>query len=147
MDEKITKIKEGIVIDHIKTGKGGDVVNILGLDSDSHVSYTLGIKYVSNKLGKKDVLKVEGGGLDEEKLNKIALISPNATISRISNYNILSKRKVELPNVVEDIVSCFNPNCITRYENVRTKFSVVSKNPLILRCHYCEKSSSKIDLI
>lgn len=147
MNEKITNIKEGIVIDHIETGKGKEVVNVLDLDLDNEVSYTLGVRYDSSKMSKKDVLKIEGRDLDEEELNKMALISPNVTINKIFDYKIISKRKVELPKSIQGIVRCFNPNCITRFEDVKTKFFIVNKKPLILRCHYCEKSSSKLELI
>ncbi|MCD4666421.1 aspartate carbamoyltransferase regulatory subunit [archaeon] len=147
MNEKIIKIKEGVVIDHIEHGKVKDVITILNLDANKDVSYTLGVKHESSKIGNKDFLKIENINLNEDELNKIALISPNVTINLISDYNIINKRKVELPNFIQGIVKCFNPNCITRYEDVKTKFYVVNQNPLILRCHYCEKSSSKIELI
>ncbi|MFH1210069.1 MAG: aspartate carbamoyltransferase regulatory subunit [archaeon] len=146
MDERITKIKEGFVIDHIEAGKGKEVLNILNLDNKEN-PYTLGVRYDSKKLERKDVLKIENLDLGEHELNKVALIAPNATINKISNYNVISKKKVELPNVIENTVICFNPNCITRHEDVKTRFYVVTKSPLILRCHYCEKSSSKIELI
>ncbi|MBU2634184.1 MAG: aspartate carbamoyltransferase regulatory subunit [Nanoarchaeota archaeon] len=145
MNEKITKIKEGIVIDHIDIGKVKEVAEILNLDTET--PYTLGMNYESGKIGKKDVLKIEGKELDEEDLNKVALIALNATINKIVNYKVVSKRKVELPKLIKGIVRCFNPNCITRYEDVETQFDVVKKNPLILRCYYCEKSSSKVELI
>jgi len=146
MSERITKIKEGIVIDHIEAGRGKEIIDILNLDNID-ISYTLGVKYESKTLVKKDVLKLEVSNLKEHELNKVALIAPNATINKISNFNVVSKKKVELPTVIDDVVKCFNPNCITRHEDVKTKFYVVTKNPLILRCHYCEKSSSKIELI
>jgi len=147
MDERITKIKDGIVIDHIDEGKGKEVVRILNLDNSGELSYTLGARYKSKRLDKKDVLKIEGKILEEEELNKIALVVPNATINKISNYEVSDKRKVILPEVVKGIVTCFNPSCITKFENVETKFYIVRKNPLILRCHYCEKSSSMIELV
>jgi len=32
-----------------------------------------------------------------------------------------------------------NPQCITNEENITTRFKVVSKKPVKLKCYYCEK--------
>jgi len=149
MEEKIlvSKIKEGIVVDHIDTGRGKDVVEILGLNGSSETKFILGVNYDSNKSGRKDFLKIQDRGISKGELNKISLVSPNATISIISNYEVVSKSKVEMPEIIEGMVRCFNPNCVTRHEKIKTKFYVYGRDPLVLKCHYCEKSSSKVDLM
>ena len=44
---------------------------------------------------------------------------------------------------IENFVKCANPKCITNAEAVPTKFDVVDKENLKLRCHYCEKFTTK----
>ena len=75
---------------------------------------------------------------DEETLNRIALIAPQAKVNEIRNYNVTSKRHVSLPDDIIDIVRCNNPKCITNNEPMKTLFHVVDRNPVTLCCHYCE---------
>jgi len=41
------------------------------------------------------------------------------------------------------IVKCVNPKCITNNEVVTTRFNVVSKAEVKLKCHYCEKITDR----
>lgn len=136
---KVKKIQNGTVIDHIKAGLGLEVLKILGIDSkfNGTVSYLMNTQ--SKKLGRKDVVKLENKELKPDDVNKIALISPNATINIIRDYEVVEKRNVELPSVINGIIKCSNPNCITNAEKIITKFYVVKKEPLELKCHYCER--------
>ena len=61
----------------------------------------------------------------------------------IKDYKVTSKEVVKLPDSIESIVKCFNPNCITNHEKVNTKFTVIDKSDVKLRCHYCEKITDK----
>jgi len=73
-------------------------------------------------------------------LNKIALIAGGATISIVEDYDIVNKFEVEIPNEFSGIIKCSNPKCITNSnERVKSRFVTVSKKPLILKCHYCER--------
>jgi aspartate carbamoyltransferase regulatory subunit len=84
---------------------------------------------------------VEGHRQDRgQELDKIALISPNATINIIRDYNVAEKFVVEVPNIVKGIVKCQNPGCITNQnEPIEPEFVVESKKPLLLRCIYCDR--------
>ncbi|RUM45057.1 MAG: hypothetical protein DSY35_01285 [Desulfurobacterium sp.] len=78
------------------------------------------VLYGPTGVGKTRILRE----LKEEEVNKISLISPRATINIIRDYEVVEKRKVEIPEIVEGVLKCANPNCITNFENVTTKFSV-----------------------
>jgi len=39
-----------------------------------------------------------------------------------------------------------NPKCITNFEKVTTRFKVVSKKNVALKCHYCEKITNQENL-
>ena len=55
---KIDSIKNGIVLDHITAGKSLEVYKALGLDKlDCSVAIIKNVK--SNKMGKKDILKIK----------------------------------------------------------------------------------------
>ena len=41
---------------------------------------------------------------------------------------------------------CMNPKCITNFEQVTTRFRVVSKKNVALKCHYCEKITNQENL-
>ncbi len=137
-DMKVRKIKNGTVIDHIPAGKSLSVLKILNLDKYND-TVLLAMNVPSKKMGKKDILKIENKELKEEEVNKISLIAPEATINIIRDYNVVEKRKVEIPNIIEGIIKCNNYNCITNYEKVKTRFIVERKNPIRVRCYYCER--------
>ncbi|MEM5836227.1 MAG: aspartate carbamoyltransferase regulatory subunit [Candidatus Aenigmatarchaeota archaeon] len=135
----VTNIENGTVIDHIPAGKGMKVFEILKLEKHEDRSVIL-INTLSRKMGRKDVIKVENKEIEEKEINKIALIAPNATISIIKNWEVVEKRKVVLPEILENVINCPNKNCITNSEeNVKSKLVVEKKEPLKLRCWYCER--------
>jgi aspartate carbamoyltransferase regulatory subunit len=90
-------------------------------------------------MGKKGIIKVSNKFFEPDEINKIALVAPTATLIVIRNFKVVIKKNVEVPDTVEKIVKCFNPNCITNHENIATKFTVIDKKELKLHCHYCEK--------
>jgi len=134
---KVYAINDGTVIDHIPATKALKVINILGLENEGIL--TIGIGFSSKKLGKKDIIKIENKYLKKEETDKISLIAPQATINIIKNGRLKEKRKIELPEEYVDIVRCLNPNCITTRDRVRTRFRVIRRSPLVLRCYYCER--------
>ena len=92
----------------------------------------------SKRMGKKDIVKIEGRELKAEEVDKIALIAPNATINIIRDYKVVDKKRVQLPKVIKNIVRCANPACISNSnEPVQPTFYVESQEPLYLKCHYC----------
>ena len=136
----VRKIENGTVIDHIPSGKGLKVVEILKIGKDHDGSVIVLINASSKKLGRKDVVKIENRELTKEETNKIALIASSATINIIRDWEVVEKRKVSLPEMLEGIIKCPNSSCITNSnEPITTKFVVERKAPLKLRCWYCER--------
>lgn len=141
----VSAIKEGTVIDHIPSESLFKVISILRLDKlDTLV--TFGNSFESKKLGKKGIIKVSDVFFSTEEINKIALVAPSAKLNIIRNYEVVDKVKVEIPDTVQGIAKCVNPKCITNNEVVTTRFTVISKTDVKLKCHYCEKITSKENL-
>ena len=109
----VSAIENGTVIDHIPTESVYRVIHILGLE-----------EY-------------------KDEVSKVALVAPFVTIITIQDYKVIEKFATEIPDHVENFVKCANPKCITNCEAVPTKFDIVDKENLMLRCHYCEKFTTK----
>ena len=146
---KITPIRNGTVIDHITAGYALSVLRILGITGREGFVVSIAMNVPSKKLGKKDIVKVEGRELKAEEVNKIALIAPRATINIIKDYAVVKKIRVNLPEEIEDIVKCRNPTCITNSprEPIKPKFKVISREPVKLRCMYCNTTIEIGDII
>ena len=135
---RVSKIKDGSVIDHISGGYALDVVKILGVTGHEKRVMTIAINVPSKRFKTKDIVKIEGRALNSQEVNRIALVAPHATINIIHDYNVVEKLEVKLPKVIEGIVKCVNPVCISNSdEPVVAKFYVESEEPLLLKCHYC----------
>ncbi|MFA4852999.1 MAG: aspartate carbamoyltransferase regulatory subunit [Bacteroidales bacterium] len=139
---KVTAIENGTVIDHIPPKSVFQVIKILHLE-DTGDMVLFGTNLESKKYGKKGIVKVSNKFFKKHEINKIGLVAPNATLIVIKEYKVTEKRVVQLPDTIEDIVKCFNPNCITNHEKVNTRFYVIDKKDVKLRCHYCEKITDK----
>jgi len=134
----VSAIREGTVIDHIPATVLFKVVSILNLDQlDTMI--TIGNSLGSEKLGKKGIIKLSKVFFEDNDINKIALVAPCAKLNIIRNYEVVEKRVVAIPDKIVGIVKCVNPKCITNNEEVTTKYEVVSKSEVKLKCHYCEK--------
>ena len=137
---KVTPIRNGTVIDHINVGMALKVLKIIGVKDDVSSTVSVLMHVPSKRCGWKDIVKIEDRELDPKELDRIALISPNATINIIRDYNVAEKFVVEVPNVIRGIMKCSNPGCITNQnEPVETEFVVESKKPVTLRCVYCDR--------
>jgi len=145
---RVSKIKNGTVIDHITGGHALDVIKILGITGRVDGVVTVAMNVPSKKLGVKDMVKIEGRELKSEEVDKIALLVPHATINIVRNYKVVEKQRVKLPTIVRGIVKCANPACISNSkEPVQPKFYVDSEDPLRIRCHYCGYIMEKQDVL
>lgn len=135
---KVSAIKDGTVIDHIPAENLFKVITILGLDKFNNM-ITFGNNLDSDKLGSKAIIKVADKFFEDDEINKIALIAPNAKLNIIRDYEVAEKRIVKIPTEIKGIVKCFNPKCITNNETITTSFKVSSISPVALKCKYCEK--------
>lgn len=137
---KVSKVKRGTVIDHIRAGMAPAVLRILGIDRGFSDVVVVAMNVRSSQLGSKDIVKVEHQILDEETLKKISIIAPQATINIVQDFEIVEKRAVSLPKELRGILKCPNRNCITNSaERVQSLFVCERENPVEFRCHYCEE--------
>ena len=144
---RVSKIKDGTVIDHITAGHALDVLKILRITDQVNGIVTVGMNVPSKTLGLKDMVKIEGRELKSEEVDKIALLAPHASINIIRNYKVVDKQLVRLPNIIREAVKCANPACISNSkEPVKSTFYVDNKEPLRLRCHYCGYIMEKQDI-
>jgi aspartate carbamoyltransferase regulatory subunit len=135
---KVDPIKNGTVIDHITAGKALQVADILNI-ANSNKEIMIGVNLSSKKMGKKDLIKIENREVSKEEADSIALISPTATLIIINDYKVVKKFGIDIPKEIKNHIICPNSNCITNIEDVQTRFELANKNPIELRCSYCEK--------
>ena len=136
----VRRIKEGTVIDHIDEGKGLQVLDALRIDGQDGSLITLAMNVPSGKSKKKDIIKVENRFLKDDDTNKIAIIASKATINIIKNYKLIEKRRVALPNEIDKIFRCTNPDCITNStEHIESILDVIDKEGMVLKCRYCAR--------
>jgi len=135
---RVSKIKDGTVIDHIRGGFALDVVKILGITGKERRVMTIAINVPSKRFRVKDIVKIEGKELSSQEVNRIALVAPHASINIIRDYAVIEKLEVKLPATFEGILKCVNPCCISNSdEPISTKFHAKQEEPLVLKCHYC----------
>ncbi len=139
LELRVKPIKNGTVIDHIAGGQALNVLKILGISGTTDATVSVVMNVESKKLGKKDIVKVEDRELKEEEVNRIALIAPAATINIIRDYAVIEKHIVDLSDEIVGVVRCQNPSCISNTsEPIKSRMIVKAKNPVLLRCVYCE---------
>jgi len=132
---RVSKIRNGTVIDHVSGGQALNVLSILGIDGSAGLGVSVVMNVPSDRLGLKDVVKVEDRELSQSEVDVISLIAPEATINIIREFDVVEKNRVDRPETVIGLLSCPNRNCITNAnEPVETKFDVVDEG---VRCTYC----------
>ena len=132
----IDSIHSGIVLDHIKAGRGMDVYRLLHLDElDCPVAYIRNVR--SNALGRKDIIKINGDFPVD--LNVIAYVDPKATINIIKDGALVEKKALQTPQKLVNVVKCQNPRCITSTEQeLDHVFVLTEPENGVYRCIYCE---------
>ena len=141
----VSKLRNGAVIDHLRPGMAMKAIEFLGVKEDNIAA--IGMFFESKIQGRKDILKFENRSLTHEEINKIAVLSPGATVCIIKDYQVVEKFRVILPAEIEGIIHCINPKCITNNEAISTRFFVQNKDPLIVRCAYCERSMRDTEIV
>ena len=138
----VGQIVEGFVLDHIKAGNSMTIYHDLGLDKlDCTVAIIKNAR--SNKMGKKDILKVECD-IDTLNLDILGFIDHNITVNIIQDGEIVEKKKLSLPPEIVNIIQCKNPRCITSIEHGLDQiFVLTDEEREIYRCKYCEGKYKK----
>lgn len=134
----VGKINEGFVLDHIQAGKSMQIYKYLHLDKlDCPVAIIKNAR--SNKMGKKDILKVECS-IDMLDLDILGFIDHNITVNIIKNAEIVDKKVLSLPQKIEGVIKCKNPRCITSIEQELPHiFKLTNPQTRTYRCIYCEQ--------
>ena len=137
----IDSIKNGIVIDHITAGKAMELYFHLGLDKLDH-QVAIIKNASSKKMGKKDIIKVDGNVILD--MNVIGYFDPGATVTIIKNSEVVEKKKITLPERITNVILCKNPRCITTTEQeLPHVFRLTDEKNRIYRCLYCEAKAER----
>ena len=140
---KVSAIRNGTVIDRIPAGELFHVIEILGV-ARGNFQMTFGTNLESKVLGTKSIIKISDKFFEEDDVNRIALVAPDAILNIIREYQVVEKRPVVIPPEICGLVRCLNPRCITNHEPVKTRFTTgITPEGLVLRCHYCEKETGQ----
>lgn len=131
-------ITEGFVLDHIQAGTSLSLYHDLKLDQlDCCVAIIKNAR--SNKMGKKDILKVECD-IDTLDLDVLGFIDHNITVNIIKGEKIVEKRELQLPKMIKNVIRCRNPRCITSMEQELDQiFFLTDEATQTYRCKYCEE--------
>jgi aspartate carbamoyltransferase regulatory subunit len=133
----IAKIKNGIVIDHIRAGQGIRIFNWLGLDKTADMVAFL-TNATSAHMGKKDIIKIHN--TIAINYDVLGLIDPNITVNIIEDEKVCDKIRLSLPKRVENVLHCKNPRCITSTEAyIPHIFHLENAESHTYRCEYCDE--------
>ena len=135
----ISGIHEGYVLDHIQAGMSMKVYDYLKLSELEGCTIAIIMNAKSNKMGRKDIIKIEGPITVD--LDLLAVLDPNITLNFIENDVIVKKGHPELPMIVSDILKCKNPRCVTSSPSERGlvhTFKLTDRENRVYRCIYCE---------
>ncbi|GMO32360.1 MAG: aspartate carbamoyltransferase regulatory subunit [Termitinemataceae bacterium] len=139
----IDKIKNGIVLDHIKAGQGVRIFNWLLLEKSPH-TIAFVVNAVSSAMGKKDIIKIYD--TIDINMDVLGLIDPSITVNIVKDEIITKKIPLKLPKRVENILFCKNPRCITATEKyVPHIFNLVDASTETYRCEYCDETRGNED--
>lgn len=142
---QVAALENGTVIDHIPSDQLFKVVYLLHLDEITS-RITIGNNLISNRIGKKGIIKIADKFFEECEINRISLIAPTVKLNIIRDFEVIEKKSVTLPDQLTNIIKCANPNCITNNEPTGTRFHVIDKQKVIVKCHYCERVAEKEDI-
>jgi len=134
---QVEAIANGTVIDHIPAPATLPVVDLIAIGDDQ---VFVGMNLRSSRMGRKGVVKIATRELSDRAVSGLALIAPGATICIIRDYVVIAKHPVPVPSRFDDIARCANPNCVTNHEKWPTRMEVIGREPLFVRCVYCERS-------
>lgn len=142
----VAALCNGTVIDQIPASALFKAARILNIEN-AKAAVTIGNNLPSKKLGLKGIIKVADTFYAEHTLNRIALIAPTAKINVIKDYEVVEKRPVVLPDTIVGLVKCSNPKCITNNEPMKTRFAVVDRENVTIRCCYCAQDVKAADAV
>ena len=142
----VAALENGTAIDHIPSEQLFKVASLLELDKMDH-RITIGNNLISKKMGSKGVIKIADKLFEEDEINRVALVAPNVVLNIIRDYEVVEKKYISLPDRIVGIVKCNNPQCITNNEPMISRFDVIDRENVTLKCHYCERKINKENIL
>ena len=138
----IDSIRNGIVIDHIKAGKGMTIYRLLELDK-LNCQVAIIQNASSQKGARKDVIKIDSPITVD--LDVLGYLDPNCTVNIIRDGSVAEKYQPQLPETLTGVLHCKNPRCITSVEaDLPHIFRLTNQENKVYRCIYCETKASRI---
>ena len=136
----IDSIQNGIVIDHITAGRGMKLYELLHLEQlDCSVAIIKNVH--SEKQGRKDIIKIDAD--IPVNLDVIGYVDPGVTVNVIRDGVLTEKRRIEMPEMLTNVIFCKNPRCITSCEQeLRHVFKLTDRKNKVYRCLYCETKAN-----
>lgn len=137
---RVDSVKNGVVIDHITSGKAMQIYSMLNLDNlDCTVAILKNVP--SRKMGKKDIIKIDCNM--DINFDVLGFISPNITVDVIRDGKVVEKKHIDLPEKLTDILKCKNPRCITSTEqDIHHISRLTDRENGVYRCIYCDSKSN-----
>ena len=139
----VSALENGTVIDHLRGGTALRTLRALALPQDARI--TVGVNLRSERLGRKDIIKISAYELNSDEANKVALISPDATFSIIRDYKVAEKHDLRPPGSFRGMILCPNATCIVHVEGCPGSWSVARTDPVVVRCLYCDREVATAD--
>ncbi len=136
----IDAIENGVVIDHISAGRGMRLYELLGLEKlDCSVAIIKNVH--SEKLGKKDIIKIDAD--IPINFDVIGYVDPNVSINIIRDGKLIEKKRIDMPELLTNVITCKNPRCITSTEQeLNQVFRLTDRVRKTYRCIYCETKAT-----
>lgn len=135
----IDSIINGIVLDHITSGKSMEIYEVLELSKlDCQVAIIKNA--ISKKGGRKDIIKIDS--VIDINLDVLGYIDPSITVNVVKDGKIVKKSHLALPERVTGVLKCHNPRCITSTEQELPQiFQLSGGDEGVYRCIYCEANA------
>ena len=137
----IDSIKNGLIIDHIRSGGAVRIYDLLGLGSlDCTVAIIKNAQ--SGKMGRKDIIKIDT--VTDIDLDVLGYVDPGITVNVIRGGELVEKKNLTLPERLENVLRCKNPRCITSVEpGLKQVFFLSDRERKTYRCLYCEAKAER----
>ncbi len=138
----VDSIRDGIVIDHITAGCGMKLYNLLNLGASGE-SVAIMMNVTSRKMGRKDIIKVDGKVSVD--LDVIGFVDPGVTVNIIRDGELAEKKNIGMPEKLVNVIRCKNPRCISSCEQELDQVFLLT-NPARreYRCLYCETKAAGV---
>ncbi len=138
----VDSIRDGIVIDHISAGCGMKLYHLLNLGASGE-SVAIMMNVTSRKMGRKDIIKVDGRV--PLNLDVIGFVDPGVTVNIIRDGELAEKKSIGMPEKLVNVIRCKNPRCISSTEQELDQVFLLT-NPARreYRCLYCETKAAGV---